>query len=109
MLCLGNIEFSEEENTKASNASAKIEDPDSNEAIGRAAVLFGLSPEVLTETIISRTMQDPESLKPIKMSQSKAQAQDNRDAIAKSIYWKLFDWIVFKVNSAISGTSKCRK
>jgi hypothetical protein len=39
-----------------------------------------------------------------KVQMTEEQAIENRDALAKSIYYNLFDWLVRKLNKQLSGT-----
>lgn len=90
---LGNISFLE-------NADGKAE-VDDMDPVEEAAALLGVDPEDLATSLCSREFQNPTPGKEhefIKFAATTAQAQQNRDAMAKSIYSGMFDNIVSKVN-----------
>jgi myosin-5 len=69
------------------------------EPLSAAAHLLGVDPEALRRALATRTRQTPEG--PIVSPQTPRAASDARDALAKVIYARLFDWIVTAVNAAI--------
>ena len=96
VLHLGNIAFvgkEEDENL------ARV-DPASEAAMGAVADLLGLSPGLLATALTSRTFsidagrQASETRVPL----TRKQAADSRNALAKEVYARLFNWVVGKVN-----------
>lgn len=87
ILVLGNIEF------KGSD-KAKIE---RNGALEQAAELLGLKVQTLGNALTKKTV------KGIKTPLSLDQAKYARDSLAKSVYSKIFDWIVKRANDTISS------
>eukprot|EP00658_Telonema_sp_P-2_P063862 TRINITY_DN5268_c0_g2_i5.p1 TRINITY_DN5268_c0_g2~~TRINITY_DN5268_c0_g2_i5.p1 ORF type:complete len:1387 (-),score=435.96 TRINITY_DN5268_c0_g2_i5:260-4420(-) len=90
---LGNIAFLENGDGKA-----EVDDMD---VVEETAALMGCDPEDLADSLCSREFQNPTPGKEhefIKFAATTAQAQQNRDAMAKSIYSGMFDNIVERVN-----------
>jgi len=88
---LGNVEFSEDEKTKA-----KIDDM--TEVAG-CAKIFGMSESMLAEALCSREFPNPMAGKPpILFKVGVDMAKQNRDALAKSVYSGIFDLLVDQIN-----------
>lgn len=90
---LGNVSFVENADGKA-----EIDDMD---PVEETADLMGVDAEELADSLCSREFQNPTPGKEhefIKFAATTMQAQQNRDAMAKSIYSGMFDNIVAKVN-----------
>jgi len=90
---LGNVVFLENGDGKA-----EIDDMD---PVEEAALLMGVDPEELGDSLCSREFPNPTPGKQnefIKFAATVAQAEQNRDAVAKSIYSGMFDDVVVRVN-----------
>lgn len=107
VLHIGNIEF--EDDPDSSKGGCKVSYGTTKGASGPrpiqiVAQMLGLDADELEKALISRVMQAHRGGKlgtvimvPLKVTE----AQNARDALAKAIYIKLFDYIVSRVNKAI--------
>ncbi|CAM8976689.1 unnamed protein product [Rhodiola kirilowii] len=95
ILHLGNIEFAKGEETD----SSKPKDEKSWFHLRTAAELFMCDPKALEDSLCKRVMvtRDEKITKWI----DPAAAAVSRDALAKVVYSRLFDWLVNKLNSSI--------
>jgi myosin-1 len=97
ILHLGNIDFVEGEN--GTNAVLKNRD-----TLAFPAFLLGLSEDLLEQKLLSRVISTGFGKRgssynvPLNVEQAKG----TRDALAKAMYTRMFDWIVQSVNSAMS-------
>ncbi|XP_076076896.1 unconventional myosin-VI-like isoform X1 [Mytilus galloprovincialis] len=101
VLHLGNLEF--EENVDDAKGGCKINGP-SEKTLGICSGLLSLDKEELRESLITRVMQTSKGGSKgtlIKVPLKIGEASSARDALAKTIYSKLFDYIVSRVNQAI--------
>jgi myosin heavy subunit len=106
ILYLGNIDFIESH--KNGNSIAEINE-DSMSDFKYAADLLGLSEEKLKSILTLRKMKDPMSDKIFERNLNVDKAYGCRDAIAKAVYAKMFDYIVGKVNKAINNKEEMSK
>lgn len=98
ILHLGNIDFIEEGN------DAIISDKN---ALRAPAALLSISVEDLEKKLTSRMMSTGGRRgSTYDVTMNVQQAQGTRDALAKSLYSRLFDWIVQSVNNAMSTLSQ---
>lgn len=92
VLHLGNIDFVRGD--AARTESSRVADPESCKV---AATMLEISPEMLEKAMTTRVMeirgQEATSI-PLSIEA----ASDTRNAMAKTIYYRLFDWLVEKIN-----------
>ncbi|KAJ9702125.1 hypothetical protein PVL29_004049 [Vitis rotundifolia] len=95
ILHLGNVEFS----PGKEHDSSVLKDQKSNFHIRMAADLFMCDVDLLRATLCTRTIQTREGdiIKALDCNAAVA----SRDALAKTVYAKLFDWLVEKVNRSV--------
>jgi myosin heavy subunit len=96
ILYLGNVEFTIE------NHLTKVRE-DTKEDFRIASEFIGLDPQALLKILTIRKLVDPLSKKELEKPISIDQSYGCRDTIAKTLYGKMFDWIVKKINNAISS------
>ncbi|KAG2661991.1 hypothetical protein PVAP13_1KG112192 [Panicum virgatum] len=95
ILHLGNIEFAPGKDSD----SSKIKDSTSNFHLQTAANLFMCDADLLVSTLCSRSINTREGIIIKALDCSAAAA--NRDALAKTVYARLFDWLVENINKSI--------
>ncbi|XVF80928.1 hypothetical protein PTKIN_Ptkin15bG0114700 [Pterospermum kingtungense] len=102
ILHLGNIAF-----TKGDEDSSMLEDDKSKFHLQMTAELLMCDPQSLEVALCERVMITPEEI--IKRSLDPLGAAVSRDGLAKTIYSRLFDWLVNKINVSIGQdrNSKC--
>ncbi len=102
ILYLGNVEF------EINNVNLIINDK-SKKDFKIAADFLGLEANKLFKILISKKYLDPLNKNVYERTVSLKDAQSIRDAISKLVYTKMFEWIIKKINGAISNTDKERE
>ncbi|KAI8818552.1 unconventional myosin-Ia [Fimicolochytrium jonesii] len=77
------------------------------EVLRRVGALLGLDAEKLAQVLTHRSVYDPAKKEKIVLPLGSQQAEKTRDALAKTLYGRLFDHIVSTLNQCISiGSEK---
>ncbi|KAG6658241.1 myosin-17-like [Carya illinoinensis] len=95
ILHLGNIEFAKGDEAD----SSVIKDEQSRFHLNMTAELLNCDAKSLEDALIKRVMVTPEEV--ITRTLDAVAAVGSRDALAKTVYSRLFDWIVDKINNSI--------
>ena len=102
ILHLGNIKFDAKKDGEASSISNE-----STESVAHAADLLGTPLPVMQEALVQSTFTSGSRRASItKVDLNPAKARDNRDALCKVLYTKLFDYIVWSLNKAMAPGKK---
>ncbi|KAL9248001.1 hypothetical protein vseg_021368 [Gypsophila vaccaria] len=103
ILHLGNIDFAKGQEID----SSVLKDDKSKFHLKTVSELLMCDPQALEDALLKRVMITPEEV--IKRSLDPLNATVSRDGLAKTIYSRLFDWLVDKINVSIGQdpNSKC--
>ena len=96
---LGQLEFS-----PASDGEASTVASGSTAALGAAAAVFGVPAATLGQALTTRVRELPGG-GTTTSTNSPSEAKSLTDALAKSIYSELFDWLVFKANECFEAAA----
>jgi myosin-5 len=104
ILHVGNITFAAD--AASSDGAACLADAAAAEALDAAATLLVVEPGALEKALRTRTLRtrDGDILKHL----TPGEATQSRDALAKALYARLFDWLVEKINTSIGQDPTCR-
>ncbi|KAM5333548.1 unconventional myosin-Ia [Glossophaga mutica] len=104
VLKLGNVELSNEFQANGIPASGVCD----GRGVREIGEIAGLNSEELERALCSRTMETAKEK--VVTALNAVQAQYARDALAKNIYSRLFNWIVNRINESIKvGTGERKK
>ncbi|KAJ3695455.1 hypothetical protein LUZ60_000832 [Juncus effusus] len=95
ILHLGNVDFAKGQEID----SSVLKDDKSKFHLSTVAELLMCDPVGLEDALLKRVMVTPEEV--IKRSLDPLGATVSRDGLAKTLYSRLFDWLVDKINSSI--------
>lgn len=71
--------------------------------------LLHVSKEDFTRTFQFKTLEDPFSRQIINMPQDPANSSNTRHSMAKHLYSRLFDWLVWRINQSTAGKGTGKK
>mmetsp|Transcript_75596 Transcript_75596/g.149412 ORF Transcript_75596/g.149412 Transcript_75596/m.149412 type:complete len:1015 (+) Transcript_75596:70-3114(+) len=99
VLHLGDLDFEEHPN---SADGSRITQP---QAASKLCELFDVNGPDLAKTFQFKTLEDPVTKKIIDMPQDPAGSSDRRHSMARAVYTRLFDWLVWRINQSTIGSS----
>ncbi|CAN1844961.1 XI-E [Linum perenne] len=102
ILHLGNIDFGNDGDVE----SSVLKDEDSKFHLQMTAELLRCDPQSLEDALCKRNIITPDDV--IKKSLDPGGATISRDGLAKTIYSRLFDWLVDKINVSIGQDPKSK-
>lgn len=100
ILLLGNITFDQGNDSESSKIS-----PKSLEILTHCADLLGVNVDMFAYSLTEKKVQMGRG-SIISITLSVAQAEENRDTVAKTLYSNMFDWTIVKVNSTLKSPTE---
>jgi len=100
LLHLGNITFKPNPNEVSMVQVANAD------ALGMTAQLLGVTSVDLESSLTKRSFQGGNRNTQYSIPLTLAQAEESRDALAKALYARLFDWLLRKINSNLQSNTK---
>ncbi|KAI3634227.1 hypothetical protein MIR68_007831 [Amoeboaphelidium protococcarum] len=102
VLHLGNVQY-DVLNTDGGQAEVVISDEQSKQALNLCAEILGVEGQVLQTALMKRVVKDAKkSGQDMVVSLSLQQCISQRVAFTKTLYGRVFDWLVARINSIIS-------
>jgi len=101
LLELGNVEY---EGVDGDSRDKAVLTAAHKSTLATAAKLLGVDSELLLHRTLHRTVKAGAG-ESIEVGLSAYEASNSRDAFAKFVYGSLFDWIVHRINTALSRSS----
>ncbi|EQC35904.1 hypothetical protein SDRG_06652 [Saprolegnia diclina VS20] len=101
LLHLGNMVFGLQPGGGSGGSDATMSDVASFQELHYVSSLLAVEPDRLRSALTKRQIKAKDEWYVVQLTV--AQAEEARDAMARSIYGYLFDWIVAKVNTCIGG------
>ncbi|EGG24237.1 myosin-5b [Cavenderia fasciculata] len=101
VLLLGNIVFMEE-----ANDGSSIDEGASGGALEKIATLLGTSAVELSKTFLTRKVVSGKEV--FTTANTKERAENARDSLSMLLYGLMFDWLVVKINAAMSAQQKSK-
>ena len=101
ILHLGNIKFEDKESSSGGEDYGKVTQ-DTTKDLNVAAILLGISPKLLEDSLSQRTMGSGRgSIYKIPLQGKKC--MDSRDALCKEMYSMLFAWLIHVINATMAS------
>jgi len=99
VLHLGDLDFEEHPNSADGSRITQTQ------AASKLCELFDVDRPDLEKVFQYKTLEDPFTKKIIDMPQDPAGASNTRHSMARAVYTRLFDWLVWRINQSTIGSS----